>query len=56
MRLTPPTKNVFWISVVFAVVGLVATFVSIPVLSGIAFWLVVVGYVLLFLSVALKGF
>jgi hypothetical protein len=56
MRLTPPKKIVFWISLILAVVGLVASFVTIPFLSGIAFWLVLVGYVLLALGNAVKGF
>ncbi|MGD8458470.1 MAG: hypothetical protein PVF83_19005 [Anaerolineales bacterium] len=56
MRLTPPKKIVFWISVILAVLGLIAYFVSIPFLSGITFWLVVAGYVLLFLGNAVKGF
>jgi len=54
MKLTPPKKNVFWISVAFAVVGLIGLFV--PFLSPYAFWLVLVGYVLLFLGNAVKGF
>lgn len=56
MRLTPPTKAVFYLSVIFAAVGIVANLVTIPVLTGLAFWIVVVGYVLLFLGVAVKGF
>jgi Co/Zn/Cd efflux system component len=56
MRLNPPTKIVFYLSLVFAAVGLIANFVSIPVLSGIAFYLVLIGYVLLFLGNTLKGF
>ena len=56
MKLTPPTKNVFWISVVLVVLGIVASFFCIPFLSGIALWLVVAGYVLLFLGNAMKGF
>lgn len=56
MKLTPPTKNVFWISTVLAVLGLVGQFVSIPFVSTYAFWLVVVGYVLLWLGNTMKGF
>lgn len=56
MRLTPPTKNVFWISVVLAVLGLLGAFASIPFVSANAFWFVVVGYVLLFLGNTMKGF
>jgi hypothetical protein len=56
MRLTPPTKAVFWISAILALLGLIGTFVSIPVVSGLAFWFVLVGYVLLFLGNTMKGF
>lgn len=56
MRLNPPTKIVFYLSLIFAAVGLIANFISIPVLSGIAFYLVLIGYVLLFLGNTLKGF
>ena len=56
MNLTPPTKNVFWISVVVAVVGLVAQFGVIAFLTPYAFWLVVVAYVLLVLGNTMKGF
>jgi len=56
MKLTPPTKNVFWISTVLSALGLVANFVSIPFVSAYAFWFVVVGNVLLWLGNAMKGF
>jgi hypothetical protein len=56
MQLNPPTRLVFYLSLVFAAVGLIANFVVIPVLSGIAFFLVLIGYVLLFLGNTLKGF
>ena len=56
MKLTPPTKNVFWISVVAAVIGLIAKFGVVGFLAPYAFWLVLVAYVLLFLGVAMKGF
>lgn len=56
MRLTPPTKAVFYISVIFAAAGIFANLVTIPVLSGLAFWIVVAGYVILVLGVAVKSF
>ena len=56
MRLTPPKKNVFWISTVLAALGLIGSFVSIPFVSENAFWFVVVGFVLLWLGNAVKGF
>ena len=57
MKLTPPTKNIFWISVVLAALGLVGRYVSsVPVVSDYHFYFVLVGYILLFLGVAMKGF
>lgn len=56
MRLTPPKQNVFWISVAFAVVGLIAQFGVVGFLTPFAFWLVLIAFVVLALGVALKGF
>ena len=55
MKLTPPTKVAFWVSVVLAALGVIGTFVAIPVVSGLAFWFVVVGYVVLLLGLLVKG-
>jgi uncharacterized membrane protein HdeD (DUF308 family) len=54
MKLTPPKKWVFWVSVVLAVLGVLFLFV--PSLSSFAFWAVLVAYVLLALGNAVKGF
>lgn len=56
MKLTPPTKNVFWISVVLAVLGLVGRYLSVPIVSDYYFYFVLVGYIVLALGNALKGF
>jgi hypothetical protein len=56
MKLTPPKQSTFWISVVLAALGLIGSFVTIPFVSGFAFWFVLVGYVVLFLGLVLKGF
>ncbi|MDH7490682.1 MAG: hypothetical protein QHH80_14410 [Anaerolineae bacterium] len=59
MRLTPPKKNIWWLSVALGVVGIVLEIVSLVtamnILSIIGFWVVVVGLVLLALSTAIKG-
>ncbi|MEE8357706.1 MAG: hypothetical protein V3R33_10400 [Anaerolineales bacterium] len=55
MKLTPPTQNVFYISVVLAVLGILGNLISIPFVSGYAFWFVVVAYVVLFLGNTMKG-
>lgn len=56
MRLNPPTKNVFWISVVVAVIGLVARLGLVGFLVPYAFWLMLVAFVLLVLGNTMKGF
>ena len=56
VKLTPPTKNVFWISTVLSALGLVARFVNIPFVSANAFWFVLIGNVLLWLGNTMKGF
>ena len=56
MRLTPPTRNVFYISVALVVLAIIATFVDIPFVTANAFWVAVIGYALLAAGNALKGF
>ena len=56
MRLTPPKKWVFWTSVFLVVLGIVGRFVSPLLFVGYAFWVVVVGYVLLAAGNFFKGF
>ncbi len=55
MKLNAPKKITWLISLVIGVLGILAYFVTIPVLSVYAFWLVVVGFVLLALGTFLKG-
>jgi hypothetical protein len=47
MTLSAPKQMTFIISVVLAVVGLLATFIQLGFLSGIAIWLILVGFILL---------
>ncbi len=56
MKLNAPKKITWWVAVVVGVVGIVAQFVAIPVLSGFAFWLVAAAFVILALATYLKGF
>jgi cytochrome c oxidase subunit IV len=55
MNLSAPKQITFWIAVIVAVVGVVAYLVTIPVLSGIAFWLVVVAFVILAAGNLIEG-
>jgi len=42
-----PWQITWWIAAVDGVAGTLATFVAVPVLSGVAFWLVEIGFALL---------
>ena len=55
MKVNAPTKNIWLVSVVIGVLALIATFVSIPVVSAYAFWFMTAAFVLLALSTVLKG-
>jgi len=55
MKMNPPTKLVFWISVVLAVLGLLGALIAIPFVSTYAFWFVLLGYVVLAVSLFVKG-
>jgi hypothetical protein len=56
MQINPPTKVVYWISAIVAIVGLVFNFLGGDILPSIAIYIVFAGYVLLFLGNTLKGF
>jgi hypothetical protein len=55
MKLSAPKQITWWIAVIAGVVGLIAKLVTIPVLTAIAFWLVLGGLVLLALGAYLTG-
>ncbi|MBN1146568.1 MAG: hypothetical protein JXA78_04885 [Anaerolineales bacterium] len=55
MELNEPKVITFWIAVALAVIGLIAELVTIPVLSGFAFWLVVIAFILLAAGNLVKG-
>ncbi len=54
-RLNAPAQLTFLISLVLAVLGVLAIFVTIPFVSGYAFWFVTVGYIVLALGCIMKG-
>lgn len=56
MRISAPKQVTFWVAVILAVLGILATLVTIPVLSGLAFWLVVIGFIILAAGNLIEGF
>jgi hypothetical protein len=55
MTLSAPKQITFWVAVVVALIGLIASLVAIPVLSGFALWIVVLGFVILAAGNLLQG-
>ena len=55
MKLTRPSKNAFWISLILAALGLVGRLESLPLISTYSWWLILVGYVLLAVACLVKG-
>jgi hypothetical protein len=56
MRLSAPTKLVFWIATAIAILGLLAAFVPIPFVSDNKFWVEFVAFALLWAGAYFKGF
>jgi uncharacterized membrane protein YhaH (DUF805 family) len=50
MQLSAPKQITWWVALALVVIGLIAQLVTIPVLSGLAFWIVVVAAVLLLVA------
>jgi hypothetical protein len=55
LKLSAPKQVTFWVAVVIGLIGLIAGIVPIPVVSPFAFWVVVLGFVILALGNLLEG-
>ena len=56
MKLSPPKQITFWACLIVGLLGIVGKLVpSLPLLGPFAFWLVVIAFVLLVLSVTTTG-
>lgn len=56
MRLSAPKQITFLIAVILAILAIVATLVSIPTISGFAFWILVVAFIVLAIGNMIDGF
>ena len=54
MKLSPPKNVTWWIAVILGVLGLLGTFITIPVVTGAAFWFVFAGFALLALATLVR--
>ena len=55
MKLSAPKQLTWWIALILGIVGLIAQLVTIPVLSGLAFWIVLVALVLMLVATFIPG-
>ena len=55
MKFNAPKQVTWLIALLIALVGVIARFVAIPVLSGVSFWLVLVAFLLLLVASVTKG-
>jgi hypothetical protein len=55
MKLNAPKNITWWIAVVVGVLGILGSFVELPLVSTYSFLFVVIGFVLLALGTFLKG-
>jgi len=55
MQLNAPKQITWLIALALVVIGIIAQLVTIPVLSGLAFWIVVIAAVLLLLATYLPN-
>jgi len=55
MNLNAPRKITWLVALVIAVLGLIGYLVTIPVITSLAFWLVLIAAVLLLLATYMEG-
>ncbi|HET6823764.1 MAG TPA: hypothetical protein VFH34_14040 [Anaerolineales bacterium] len=55
MNLSAPKNVTWWIAVVLGVLGLLGNFVALPVIGGMSFWLLLLGFALLVVATAIDG-
>jgi hypothetical protein len=56
MRLNAPKKNVWWIATIAVILGVIGHIINQPTVFTISFWLVLIGFILLWLGTFVKGF
>jgi len=55
MKTSAPKNMTWWIALIVGALGILAELVTIPVLSGFAFWLVVIALALMLIATITKG-
>jgi hypothetical protein len=55
MKITPPKKTTYIISVIIFVLGVLAALIQLPILSSINIWVVAIAFLLLAIANVTKG-
>ena len=55
MKLSAPKNITWWIAVILGVLGLLGNFVTLPVISGLSFWLLLLGFAILAVATFVEG-
>lgn len=55
MNLNAPTQTLFIVAVVIAVIALLGAIIAIPFISTYAFWILLLGFIVLVAGVLMKG-
>ena len=55
MKLNAPKQLTWWIALALGIIGLIAHLETIPVLSGLTFWIVLVALVLMLVATLIRG-
>lgn len=55
MKFSPPKQVTWWIAVIVGAIGVLGQLLSISIIAPFAFWLVVIGFVLLALATVIQG-
>lgn len=55
MNLSAPTMPIFIISLILAILAILGVYMAIPIVSGNAFWVAIIAYVVLLVGNVAKG-
>lgn len=56
MKLSAPKETVWWIATIVGALGIIGKFADVSFITPNSWWLVAIGFILLFLGTFLKGF
>ncbi|HET6596985.1 MAG TPA: hypothetical protein VFG81_15270 [Anaerolineales bacterium] len=56
MKLSAPKTVTWWVAVVLGVLGFLGSFMALPVISGLSFWLLFLGFAVLAVATFVDGF